>query len=128
LPFFQQEYEVNRVAFTALKISIALKDDLIFIGSTDKRFSESTIFLQEFQEKLVDKIHKAIEGAKDKAKRLPAKRARQVSIKYWEQAVINCPVCGNLAILNGSTEKITWTRRGNEEINEPSAPSMDIFG
>ncbi len=121
-PIFQKEYEVNRAAYAALKVSAALKADLIFIGNADKRFPESVSFLQEFQERLVEKVHKAVESAKEKARRLPAKgqKARQVNIKYWEQAVTRCPVCGNLAILNGSTEKITlMTRREGEEISEP---------
>ncbi len=50
-PFFQKEYEVNRVAYTALRISITLKADLVFTGNTVKRFPEGEIFLQEFQEK-----------------------------------------------------------------------------
>jgi hypothetical protein len=121
LPFFQQEYEVNRVAYTVFKISSVLKDELIFAGNVGGRFPESTSFLQDFQDKLIEKVHKAIENAKDKAKRLPARsqKTRQVNIEYWEQAVTKCPVCGNLAILNGTTEKITWSRRGDEEINEP---------
>jgi hypothetical protein len=121
LPTFQQEYEVKRVAYTTLKVRAALAHELFFVGNAGKRFPESDTFLKEFQENLVEKVHKAIESAKDKAKRLPAKghKARQVSIKYWEQAVINCPVCGNLAVCNGSTERMTWSRRENEEINEP---------
>ncbi len=120
-PAFQQEYEVNRVAYAALSVSAVLKDDLIFVGNFDKRFPDSVSFLQEFQEKLIEKVHKAIATAKEKAKRLPAKgqATRQVSIEYWEQEVTECPVCGNLAILNGTTEKLTWISRGDEEINEP---------
>jgi len=120
-PDFQQGYEVNRVAYAALLVSTALKDELFFIGNINKRFPEIVAFLKEFQEELIERVHKSIEAAKEKAKRLPAKRevTRQVSIDYWTQAVTECPVCGNLAILNGTTEKITWVRRGDEEINEP---------
>lgn len=121
LPSFQQEYEVNRVAYAALKVIGATKDELFILGDPAKRYPESVSFLQEFQDKLIEKIHKAIEKAKERAKKLPikSKTARQVTVSYWVQDVTKCPVCGNLAVLNGTTEKITWTRRGNEQINEP---------
>lgn len=121
LPDYQQAYEVNRVAYAALSVSASLKEDLLFVGSIDKRFPETIAFLHEFQEELIERVHTAIKSAKERAKKLSAKRqkGRQVSVDYWTQAVIECPVCGNLAILNGTTEKITWIRRGEEEINEP---------
>ncbi|HEY3312258.1 MAG TPA: hypothetical protein VGK00_11520 [Anaerolineales bacterium] len=120
LPVFQQQYEVKRVTYTALKVSTAFLPELFFVGSVGNS-PESASFLLAFQENLVEKVHKVIENAKEKAKRLPAKgqKARQVSIKYWEQAVIRCPICGNLAICDGSTERMTWSRRENEDINQP---------
>ncbi len=121
LPTFQIENEANRITYIVLKVCDALNAELPMIGNVKRYFPESEIFLSEFREEMVEKVQKAIEDAKQKAKKLPHKSntPRYVSIDYWKQEVMNCPVCGHLAILSGTTERVVWTRRGDEEIQEP---------
>lgn len=117
LPDFQQEYELNRVVFTAIRIVEIVRQDTVFIGDVTKKYPDSLPFMQEFQENLIEKVRKLVDNAKEKAKTLPSKNKLpcQVHISYWNQAVLRCPICGSLAILNGQTAPTTWIHDNQQE-------------
>lgn len=117
LPIFQQEYEINRVVFTAIKVTEIIRKNMLFVGDVSNIYPDSTLFMQEFRESLITKVHKLVESAKEKAKKLPSKGkvSRQVNISYWNQAVFRCPVCDNLSIMNGQTAPTTWINNDQKE-------------
>ena len=60
-------------------------------------------FLKNFNEELHKKVHKAIETAKIKAKKIETPSTWEA--EDWETYPIECPVCGSDGILYGETEE-----------------------
>lgn len=101
LPAFRQ-YELHRTVYLTLCIfDILSKRELNLFHSykligDDKNKS----FLSSFDDSRVDRVHKAIEAARSKAKGISSGET-SISVNDWNVMVIECPVCGNDALLFG---------------------------
>ena len=98
-----------------------LQPYLALSGRIVGTFPDVAEFKKEFRESLIDNVQRAVEAAKEKARRLPPRSGKinWIDIRYFEQELINCPVCDGPGILNGTTERLTWIKRGEQDIDEP---------
>ncbi|MEW5717297.1 MAG: hypothetical protein AB1817_01595 [Chloroflexota bacterium] len=119
LPSFQR-YEVERAAYTALRIWEVLKTTKGF-DSTNIWYSvRADEFIARFQESRLERVQKSIEAAKKRAKEMTQSPGSLVYISnHWETAVIKCPICTSDAVLFGNTEVVRGEPDQNGELPDP---------
>jgi hypothetical protein len=108
LPSFQK-YELERAAYLALKIYETLRSAGVIDYDRKKEFDVN--FLSSFQASTVERVQAKLKTAKDNAKRLSneyvlidLKSLPSINaLDYWSRFVIDCPICGNDALLEGYT-------------------------
>lgn len=101
LPIYEK-YELERIAYLALKVKEALgkKSEN---GSSLLKSKCDKEFLKAYDENRVFNVAKKIEAAKEKANRSDVVES-YCSVDDWDTYVTVCPVCGVDAILLGSTD------------------------
>ncbi len=124
LPSFQK-YELDRAAYATLRVFDALKTTkgLTYLG---QRWSErDSEFMAEFQESRLERVQKAIEAAKEHARKLTGKPSSIAAISnHWETQITTCPICGSDAVLIGFTQR--FKSEPNREGQIP-LPSLAFF-
>ena len=104
LPDFRQ-YELERSVFLYLTLFDHIKEqdfvffEYLYIGNTKK----NEVFLKKFSEDRLNRVHTAMDNAKEKAKKIEEKTS--ITVDGWDLFVISCPVCGSDAIIEGETEE-----------------------
>ena len=102
LPSFQK-YDLGRIGYLAIRVVEVLRPNMpkninwYWLREEDKKF------LASFNEKRIESVHKKIEQAKQKAKKLTTS-VSSISIDGWEEYVIECPICKSDGVLTGMTE------------------------
>lgn len=117
LPSFQK-YEVERAAYVALQIYLKLCDENVYyFCKLDKEDEE---FIQRFQDERLQRVQKAIEDAKRRAKDLKGKPLEiSYVLDHWETEIVTCPICGSDAILEGYTDIVEWEPDQDGDVPEP---------
>jgi hypothetical protein len=99
-----REYEVERTAFLFFmivrQIEEADKDLLRHRIGGDKKENEA--FLAHFNEDRLNNVHKKVEVARDKAKKLTEKL--KLDPHEWNWYPVECPVCGSDGAVLGETQ------------------------
>jgi hypothetical protein len=101
LPPFRQ-YELHRTIYLTLCIFNALleREPKLFHNYKLTDDEKNHIFLSSFDDLRVDRVHKAIEAARLKANSISGEKTT-ISVDDWNMIVIECPICGNDALLVG---------------------------
>ena len=99
-----REYEVERTAFLLLTlikhIESEVADLVRYSNWGDKEKNET--FLTRFDEARLNRVHRKVESAREKAKSLSEKVSLEP--EEWDWYPIECPVCGSDGILSGETQ------------------------
>lgn len=101
-PHFER-YEADRVAFVALRLAKAVKEDKEFTFPHSFFDDKNQNFLEEFKKEKIGRVKKALENAKRNARKLPGKT--YLIVDDWELYVSKCPICDSDAELEGNTEE-----------------------
>ncbi len=103
LPSFRG-YEAQRAAFVFLSLFKHVQqhepDLLRYCRLGDEEADNA--FLARFEEERIARVHRAIEAAQAKAKKVEIPNS--MSVDSWEATVISCPVCRSDAVLLGDTQ------------------------
>lgn len=119
LPKFHS-YELERAAFTALKIYEILEPAGIFTGMRKRSSEKDAEFLQNFTETKLERLHKKVENAKESSKKRESSPFTfPETLNHWHYQVISCPICERDSILYGSTDLIQENNEQDE--NEPTS-------
>jgi hypothetical protein len=124
LPSFQK-YQLERIGYLAISAFEILRPKMsknVYwpgLSPVDKKFFES------FNEKRIENVHKKIESAKQKAKKLTS-AAPSISASDWEEFVTECPICKSDGMLTGITESDT-NQSGPDEYEVTIAFEADGF-
>jgi hypothetical protein len=104
LPDFRQ-YELERSVFLYLTLfdHIKKQGDDFFKNFSIGNIKENEEFLKKFNEDRLNRVHTAMDNAKEKAKKIEKKTS--IKVDDWDLFVIECPVCGSDAVLEGETEE-----------------------
>ena len=123
LPEFH-EYELERTVFLYLTLINHIKkeepDLLKHVRVGDLKENEK--FLKQFDEERLNRVHVAIEKAKEKAKRIESKSS--VPVDSWEVYPVRCPVCQSDGLLSGETE----LGMEPDEYEKAPIPILTFFG
>ena len=119
LPSFQK-YEVERAAYVALQIYIKLCEEKVYEFCFMRKKAEE--FIKKFQDERLQRVQKAIEDAKKRAKNLKGRPHRVRGILNWDTEIIECPICGSDAILEGYTDIVEWETSQNID-----GPELGLF-
>jgi hypothetical protein len=96
LPSFQK-YELERIAYLALRIALITKVPRLLTKNDSK-------FLSEFKAERIDRVKKKIEEAREKARRITATGESLVSADGWDSYMTECPVCSSEGVLSGNSD------------------------
>ena len=100
-PMFQK-YDLERIAYLALRILETLKEEKISGFNFHKLTKKDEDFFSRYDSNRVERVKKAIENAKNKAEKIDYWSS--FDLNEWEFYVTSCPVCGCDGTLTGSTE------------------------
>ena len=99
-----REYEVERAAFlllTLVKHIGTVEARLVrYRNWGDKKSNEA--FLARFNEVRLDNVHKKVEAARKRAKKITDKTS--LSPQEWDWCPLQCPVCGSDGVVYGETQ------------------------
>ena len=100
-----REYEVERTAFLFLSLVNHIKSEAVdlvrYRNWGDKKKNEK--FLTRFNETRLNSVHKKVEAARKKAKKLSEKVLLEP--EDWDWYPIECPVCGSDGLISGETQE-----------------------
>jgi hypothetical protein len=102
LPSFQS-YEVQKVAFLALRLLSILQSQKIIAEYAHIITKDDKQFLSTFKLERIDRVKKKIEDAKEKSKHISTGKV-SLSVDGWENYVTQCPICESDGILSGFTD------------------------
>ena len=104
LPAFRQ-YELHRTIYLTLCVYDTLfkREPSLFHSYKLTDNEKNKLFLSSFDDLRVDRVHKAIEAARLKANSISGEKAT-ISVDDWTVMVVECPICGNDALLFGDTQ------------------------
>ena len=111
LPPFQR-YELDRIAYISTKIFAFASESKIF-DYFYVLFDEKTKqFMKAYDAERIERVKKAIEDAKSKSKKIDHYGSFILSSDELEYMVIQCPICGSDAFINGYTDEDTDPEHG----------------
>lgn len=114
-------YEVERIAYTALKTYEALSKDEPLIHSHYAFTEKDSRFLSHFDANRIECVQKAIENAKLQAKKVNENQSFDFSgYPKWDFGILKCPVCESKGIAVGETEIAQGAPDQFGELPEPS--------
>jgi hypothetical protein len=124
LPKFHS-YELERAAYTALKIYEILEHTGTFNRVRTRSSEKDSDFLRNFSETKLERLHKKVEKAKENSKKREVSPfTLPESLNHWQYQVISCPICNSDSILYGDTE---LTQENNEQGDNQSSSCMKFF-
>ncbi|MBN1969883.1 MAG: hypothetical protein JW870_10990 [Candidatus Delongbacteria bacterium] len=97
-----QKYDLERIAFLAIKLSEILKNENFMIFKYFDTKAENENFLKSLDNERIKRVKEVIKEATEKAKGIDYSSC--IDTDDWESYVISCPICGCDGILTGSTE------------------------
>jgi len=99
-----REYEVERTAFLFLSLAKHIEEVdkklLRYMNWGEK--DENEAFLSRFDEARLNRVHKKVEEAREKAKGLREKVSLEP--EEWDWYPLQCPVCGSDGFVTGETQ------------------------
>lgn len=100
-PIFQK-YDLERIAYLALRITKILKEEKISGFGFYKLTKKDDDFFAGYNSSRIERVKTAIENAKNKSEKIDYWTS--FDLNEWEFYVTTCPVCGCDGTLTGSTE------------------------
>ncbi len=105
LPSFQR-YDLERIAYIAVNIFAFINDQNALDCFWLHLDQNTTRFIEKYKEDRIKRVERAIEDAKAKSKKIGHLDSYILSPDdKWESMVMQCPVCGSDAWVDGYTEQ-----------------------